>query len=64
MCDKRRFNSRRNANITIKVMKLHSKRDKVPQRAYWCIECDSYHLTSIKRERTEKRVKSKNNKWK
>jgi hypothetical protein len=53
MCNKHKYQSKRDANIQIKSIKTKSKRDKVPQRSYFCVECDCYHITATKEERSE-----------
>jgi hypothetical protein len=53
MCNKHKYQSKREANIQLKSIKTTSKRDKVPQRSYFCVECDCYHITATKEERSE-----------
>lgn len=45
-CRKRRFRSHDQAIIGIRLIRNHSDRDRIPARAYYCDECNGWHLTS------------------
>lgn len=45
-CEKVRYGSKQFAEMDIVRIQSKSQRSKVPQRAYFCHECHSWHLTS------------------
>ena len=44
--NKRRFRDKEQANWAIKMLQRDSSRDRVPCRAYQCIFCQGWHLSS------------------
>lgn len=46
-CKKVKFNSEKTANKYIAKLKLTSDRTKIPKRAYLCVHCNCWHLTSL-----------------
>jgi len=50
-CDnKKGYPSEREANKAKNCVKKHSKRSKLPKRAYYCRQHRCWHLTSLKKK--------------
>lgn len=47
MCDKRPY-TKQEARQVIAICRAERNRHKQPKRAYFCPECEVWHLTSVK----------------
>ena len=47
MCEKKQFQSEKQAKTAIRTIKKNSKRSHIPTRAYFCKDCKTWHLTSL-----------------
>ena len=54
VCSKQPFYKRKDARATAKVL---SKQNGRPYRAYKCLRCDNFHLTTKTDERSKYRLK-------
>lgn len=52
MCEKIAYENERQANNAINLIKKNSSRSHIPKRAYFCKQCNKWHLTSYKEEFT------------
>ena len=57
-CKKTKFADQAAAMFYIAKLKATSCRDKIPQRAYLCEICLSWHITSIKLTPDQRRIQS------
>lgn len=62
ICTKKGYDTHRQAAEVINGFKRRNNRayvqDKIPKRAYYCHKCGKFHLTSLKRKKGKKRIKS------